>query len=199
MHELILASQSPRRKQILEDRGYEFDIFPIEVSEILDKNLNFLDRISDCARQKAEAAIAKIKPLKSHDVLVLSADTMVVFNNDFLGKPKNKLAALDTLRQLSGQVHQVITGFCLWDLKPNRFILGQEISEVRFRQLTNEEIETYVNSGDPMDKAGSYGIQGEAGKFVESIQGSFNNIVGLPIENIEEKLKSNGWIIKKQS
>lgn len=199
MHELILASQSPRRKQILEDRGYEFRIFPIEVSEILDKNLNFIDRIADCARQKAQAAASMVKPLKSQDVLLISADTMVVFNNSFLGKPKNYLEASSTLSQLSGQVHQVITGFCLWDLRPNRFVLGQEISEVRFRRLTIEEIESYVRSGDPMDKAGSYGIQGEAKKFVESMSGSFNNIVGLPIERIEDEMKKQGWNVKKQS
>lgn len=184
---------------ILEEWGFEFRIVPIEVSEILDKNLNYLAAVSDLAQQKAQAAVDGIKLLESQDILVLSADTLVVLDGKFLGKPQNKSEAHSTLNQLSGKVHEVITGFCLWDVRPHRFILGHDISYVRFRKLSESEIESYVASGDPMDKAGSYGIQGEAGKFVESVSGSFKNIVGLPIEKIEEVIEKNGWKIKRKS
>ncbi|MCJ8275369.1 MAG: septum formation protein Maf [Bdellovibrionales bacterium] len=199
MHELILASQSPRRRHILTERGFEFRCFPIEVSEIPDENLNVLDQISDLAHQKASAAVKELKLLESGDILVLSADTVVLFEGKIVGKPKNKEDAVQILTRMSGQEHQVVTGYCLWDLGPDRFILGREISTVRFRVLTKEEIIEYVDSGEPMDKAGSYGIQGQGGNFVEKYEGSFNNIVGLPIEKIEKVLQENGWLIKKQS
>lgn len=199
MHELILASQSPRRRHILMERGFVFRSIPIEVSEIPDKNLNVMDQISDLARQKAHAAVDSLKPLKSGDILVLSADTVVLLEGEFLGKPTSRADACEVLGRMSGKSHQVVTGYCLWDLGPDRFILGHEVSDVEFRRLTKEEIVEYVNTGEPMDKAGSYGIQGEGKKLVKNFTGSFNNIVGLPIEKIEEVIQKNGWIIKKQS
>lgn len=199
MHELILASQSPRRKQILSERGYEFRTFPIEVSEIPNKNLNLNDQISDMAKQKAQAAAAKLKSLKSQEVLILSADTVVLFDGKILGKPKNQREAILTLGQLSGRKHHVVTGFCLWDLGSERFILSHVVSNVEFRLLGAKEIQDYVATGEPMDKAGSYGIQGKAQKFVKQYSGSYNNIVGLPIEEIEKVMLENGWIIEKKS
>lgn len=199
MHELILASQSPRRRHILMDRGYKFRTFPIEVSEIPDKNLNVMEQISDLARQKAKAARDELKLLESKDILILSADTVVLFEGEILGKPKNLENAVDMLGRMSGLKHQVVTGFCLWDLGPDRFILGQEVSNVVFRALTKEEIVEYVNTGEPMDKAGSYGIQGKGRLLVESFQGCFDNIVGLPIDNIEKVIQENGWNLRKES
>ncbi len=196
MHELVLTSQSPRRKQILLERGYEFCIFPIEVSEILNENLNLPDRISDCAKQKVEAAAQSFKPLKSKDYLMLGADTVVVFQSKTLGKPKNEQDAVSILNQLSGQVHEVITGFCLFDLRKEHLILGHDCTRVRFRTLSQKEIIEYVDSGDPMDKAGAYGIQGTAKKFVEGFEGSLNNVIGLPIEKIEKVFQENDWQFK---
>lgn len=198
MHKLILASSSPRRKQILQDRGYEFRAFPLEVSEILDKNLNISDQISDCARQKAVAALDSLKLPKIQDILILSADTMVVLAGQVLGKPKNKAQACEVLASLSRKTHQVITGFCLVDVKTERLILGHETTQVEFRKLTENEISDYVKSGEPMDKAGSYSIQGEAKKFVKEIQGSYLNVVGLPIEKIEQAIAIEGWSIEKR-
>ena len=199
MHELILASQSPRRRHILMERGFVFRCIPIEVSEIPDKNLNVMDQISDLARQKGEAAIESLKSLKSQDILVLAADTVVLLDGEILGKPKNWQDACEVLGRMSGREHQVVTGYCLWDLSRDCPILGHEISHVEFRNLTKEEIIEYVNTGEPMDKAGSYGIQGEGKRLVKKYSGSFNNIVGLPIEKIEKVMQENGWIIKKQS
>ncbi len=198
MHKLILASSSPRRKQILQDRGYEFRAFPLEVSEILDKNLNISDQISDCAHQKAVAAFDSLKLPKTQDILILSADTVVVLDGQVLGKPKNKAHACEVLASLSGKKHQVITGFCLVEVKSKRFILGHETTQVEFNKLTENEISDYVNSGEPMDKAGSYGIQGEGQKFVKEIQGSYLNVVGLPIEKIEQVIAAEGWSIEKR-
>ncbi len=199
MHELVLASKSPRRKLILEEAGYEFRTFPLEVSEILDKNLNEMEQISDCARQKAVAAAAQLKPLKLKDILILSADTLVLFGGQSLGKPQNDIEAIDTLKLLSGKTHQVVTGFCLYDLKTNRIVLGHSVSEVEFRVLDSQEIIRYVQSGEPMDKAGSYGIQGAAAAFVKMYTGDLQNIIGLPLSDIERVIAENGWIIRKKS
>ena len=169
MYELILASQSPRRKQILQDAHYQFHTFPTEVSEILNKNLNLPDQISDCARQKAEAAATAHKDLKSKKILILAADTLVVHQDQVIGKPKNKKQAHLILEQLSGQIHHVITGFCLLDLAKNNLVLGHEKTEIHFKDLANKEIQDYIETGAPMDKAGAYGIQGGGGKFVKEI------------------------------
>lgn len=197
MHELILTSQSPRRRQLLEELGLAFRIFPIEVSEILDKNLNLTDQISHCARQKVEAAIESYNILKSEGFLCLGADTEVVFKGETLGKPQNAHHATHILNQLSGQVHSVITGFCLYDSSAKRFILGHDETQVTFRKLTGEEIKNYVESGDPMDKAGAYGIQGPAKSFVAQTMGSINNVIGLPTEKLMKVINENGWQLKK--
>ncbi len=184
---------------ILEEEGFEFHTFPIEVSEILNKNLNLTEQISDCARQKVEAAKNSPKLPKSNNILLLGADTVVVFNGQVLGKPKNEQHSIDILNQLSGQVHQVITGFCLFDLRTKRLILGHDLTSVEFLKLSQEDILDYVRSGDPQDKAGSYGIQGEAKKFVKEYRGSLNNVIGLPIEKIKKVMQENAWTIKRKS
>ncbi len=199
MRELILTSKSPRRNQILEEEGYEFHTFPIEVSEILNKNLNLPDQISDCARQKVEAAKQSPKLPKLDKILLLGADTVVVFQNQILGKPKNDQHSIDILNQLSGQVHEVITGFCLFDLTTERLILGHETTQVEFFTLAFDDIKRYVDSGDCRDKAGAYGIQGEARKFVKEYRGSLKNVIGLPIEKISHVIKENGWDVRRKS
>ncbi len=199
MREIILTSKSPRRKDILKERGYEFHIFPIEVSEILDKNLNLTEQISECAQRKVRAALLDSNILKLKDKILVGADTVVVFAEKILGKPKKKQEAIEILSQLSGQVHEVITGFCLYDLTSRRFILGHDITKVKFRELHLNEIKDYVATGDCMDKAGAYGIQGEARKFVESFEGSLNNVIGLPIEEIERVFQKEGWVVRKKS
>lgn len=197
MHELILASQSPRRKQILMEAGYQFRTFPVEVSEILDKNLNEFDQISHCARQKAEAALAALKPSNSQNILILAADTLVLFEGEALGKPQNSEQALATLRRLSGQTHRVVTGFAFLQWPNKRLILGHAVSQVEFHGLTEVQIQDYVQSGEPMDKAGSYGIQTVGETWVKKITGEWNNIVGLPLVAIENTMKQQGWVIAK--
>lgn len=198
MYELVLASQSPRRKHILTEWGYEFRTYSIEVSEILKKNLTPIEQIRDLAHQKALAAKSTLKLSESLDILLLTADTVVLFENKILGKPKSHADAAQTLRRMSGKKHKVITAFCLWDLGWDRLILEHDISDVQFLNLDDQTIEEYVQTGEPSDKAGSYGIQGKGRALVESYQGSFENIVGLPIQKIENVLRENGWNVRKE-
>jgi septum formation protein len=197
MHELILTSQSPRRRQLLQEMGLQFCIFPIEISEILNKNLSLPEQISNCAQQKVQAALHRYNELKSQGFLCLGADTEVVFQGQCLGKPKNEQHATNILTQLSGQVHSVITGFCLYDTTAKRFILGHEETKVHFKTLDEKSIFEYVATGDPMDKAGAYGIQSGAGHFVDRFEGSLNNVIGLPTERLQKEIESNGWQLKK--
>ena len=197
MYEFVLASQSPRRQQILAEAGYQFRIFPIEISEILNKNLSLEDQISDCARRKAQAAADDLKSSEPKDFLILAADTVVVLRDQVLGKPHSKQEASLILSQLSEQVHRVITGFCLLDLRQKRFVLGHETTQIQFKKLSQNDVESYVDSGDPMDKAGAYGIQGEARKFVAAIDGDFKNVVGLPIDRISKLIDENGWNVPR--
>lgn len=192
MKKLILASQSPRRKQILQEAGYSFVTDSVEVSEIIDENVNLRTAIGLLAEKKAKAYINRHKLLKSQDILILSADTMVVFNGKALGKPKDSQQAIDYLLEMSGKTHSVITAFCLADPSCDEFHIESVESIVEFKELTRAEVEKYVASGEPMDKAGAYAIQGEGRKFVKSYTGPWSNIVGLPIEEVKCVLEKKG-------
>jgi len=196
--ELVLASASPRRRQLLEQSGYKFITSYVKVSEIPQENLNLQEQIEDLARQKAQALVESDKSLKKHGILLVSADTVVVLDDQILGKPKTSQEATEVLGQLSGQKHRVITGVCLWQTEPEKVVTFHETSEVTFRDLSKDEIQAYVDTGDCMDKAGSYGIQGEAGKFVAKVDGSFDNIVGFPTERFAQVLKENNWNVARR-
>ena len=156
-------------------------------------------RIADCARQKVLAALESPKWPKTKGLLLLGADTVVIHNETVLVKPTDEQDAFRILAQLSGQVHDVVTGFCLYDTESENLIMDHEVTKVQFRQLDDQMIHNYIESGEPMDKAGAYGIQGLGGDFVESYEGSFLNVVGLPIEHIEKVCEQNEWSLKKQS
>jgi septum formation protein len=224
MMRFILASKSPRRSFFLRERGYLFHTFPVEISEFLDKNLNISVAVEDLAQRKARALVETIQKgsildPKSH-YLILAADTIVFHKGNVLGKPMDQNDAFQTLRRLSGDTHQVITAFCLWNTLENRFVTSHSTSDVTFRPLTDEEIWQYVRSGDPLDKAGSYGIQSlargfikknshqiqgakeeqlgstfrtEGQDFVTSFTGSLENIAGLPIDDVERVAREQGW------
>lgn len=203
MHQLVLASESPRRKFLLEKAGFLFQTFSVKVSENLEKNLNVNEQILTIARTKGEAAWKSYKPLNSLPYLLLSADTMVVYENQALGKPVDKEDARQTLRLLSGKKHFVVTALCLVDSQKNsphlplKFIESVCTTEVFFKTLSETEIEDYLNTSEPYDKAGSYGIQGLASKFVDRIHGDFENVVGLSTEYFAEMLKKNGLVVAK--
>jgi septum formation protein len=122
----------------------------------------------------------------------LSADTIVVLNGEILGKPVDEAEAVKFLKSLSATRHEVITGICLVDVS-GKTIVESETTQVEFRALSDKEISEYVATGEPMDKAGAYGIQGGGGKFVKGYVGSISNVVGLPIEKLQQVLKENGW------
>ena len=192
MFNLVLASKSPRRKFFLEQWGFVFDTIPIEISEILDKNLSIECAVEDLAKRKAQALVqsGKLKGIGTY--LILSADTIVYQNGQEIGKPKDQEDAFRTLQRLSGTHHQVITAYCLWPYNSSP-IVGHSVSDVKFRSLSDQEIRDYIATGDPMDKAGSYGIQSLGRHFVESFTGTLENIAGLPIQQIDQVIKNNHW------
>ena len=194
MKSLLLASQSPRRQQLLQDAGIEFSVVSnLELIEILRPELSIDDQIKDLAQQKAKQVMFHLDDEKLQDKVLLTADTMVVFKDEALGKPKNEQDASRMLHMLSDNTHCVKTGYCLVDIEQDEWLIGIETTLVRFQKLSEQVIFDYVKTGEPMDKAGAYGIQGQAGKFVSYIDGSYSNVVGLPVEIIQQHLQQNGW------
>lgn len=192
MKPIVLASESPRRRQLLTDAGFSFDALSVKVSEIPNKNLNVNAQILDIAQRKAVAALSLLKSSRTQPFVVISADTEVIFNDAPLGKPENPEDAFRMLRLLSGIDHQVITAVCMIDSATTKVLSQTETTRVFFKHLSDEEIWTYIHTGEPMDKAGAYGIQGLGGKFVEKIEGPFDNVVGLPVDLVKKMLHEIG-------
>ena len=186
---LVLASASPRRAMLLNEGGYTFNVVKASVSEELPAGMSPETGVSQLAVRKAKAGLTSWLELGGDKLgVVLGADTMVVLDAQILGKPTTPAVAEEMLRRLSGRTHVVLTGVALVD-GSGRLVANVVETVVRFRQLDADEIKAYVASGEPMDKAGAYGIQGEARKFVASIQGSLTNVIGLPMEYLTEQLK----------
>lgn len=180
---IILASNSPRRKSLLEEYEIAFDIITKPLGEDISYTLSPASTCMSLAFQKG-IIVAQDYP----DRTVLSADTIVSCNNVILGKPKDEEEAFEMLSFLSGQTQLVLTGFSLIHLDKNIKIVDYSKSEIVFKELSREKIEAYIQTGDYRDKAGSYGIQSGAFDFVESVKGDFNNIVGLPVDSIRTYL-----------
>ncbi len=189
MSNLVLASQSPRRTQLLEKAGFLFTSLPISTSELIDKKLNPEGQILSITRQKLEAAEKSLSQASKGDSTVIVSDTEVIFEGELLGKPRNTEHSREILRRLSGNFHFVKTGFIVKNLETQIEVSHIETSFVQFRTLDQSEIRAYVASGDGMDKAGAYGIQGFGHTLVQHQRGSFSNIVGLPIEVLTLVLK----------
>ena len=173
MPELILASQSPRRRELLAVAGFRFSVRAKSVEEVRGAGEDPVTYVRRLARAKAEAAWER------PGEIVLGADTTVVIDDHVLEKPANAADASAMLRLLSGRDHTVITGICL--LHDHGVIVDHSSTQVRFAPLTDSEIADYVASGEPMDKAGAYAIQGLASKFVEKVDGCYFNVMGLPL------------------
>ncbi len=150
------------------------------------------------AQDKAKALIECGKLSKGKGFLVLSSDTVVVLDGRVLGKPGSKAVNEAYLRKLSGRRHAVITAVCLWDLDSGRIALDHDTAHVTFRTLSEEDIRGYAESGEGLDKAGGYGIQGAAGRFVETFEGANDTIVGLPVALVERMLEENGWNVGRR-
>ena len=195
---LILASQSPRRCELLRRAGFDFDLSPSQISEIPDENLNIEERIRDLARRKANACIESGKLMGSLGNLILSADTVVVLDGQILGKPVDRLENERFLRRLSARTHSVITAVCLLETGSGKTAVGHETSMITFKTVAESDLVEYVASGDGLDKAGGYGIQGAAGRFVEQVEGHFDNVIGLPVNLVEQMLTENGWHVDRR-
>lgn len=180
---LYLASSSPRRSELLQLAGLEFIAEPTAVSESVLHGTPPMQIVEQLSARKAEAA-AKLHPTDT----ILAADTIVVLKGRIMGKPKDAEAAKAMLKLLSGNTHQVYTGYTI--IRGKKFLCNHEVTSVEFYALTPKEIDDYVASGEPLDKAGAYGIQGKGGLFVKRINGDFYNVVGLPIAKISRILAS---------
>jgi len=184
-HKLILGSKSPRRKELLAGLGFEFEIRTKETDESYPESLAPRDVPSYIAEQKA---FALIDELQENEVLICS-DTVVVVENEILGKPENELEAKKMLQKLSNKTHQVITGVVLQSKKKK--VAFSVITDVTFKQLSDNEIKYYVSNYKPLDKAGAYGIQEWIGYIgVISLKGSYFNVVGLPTHEVYEAIKN---------
>ena len=179
MKNLVLASKSPRRSEILKNAGYEFVVRVADADETIPEGTKPEDAVVFLAARKAMAVE------RADDETVLGADTIVVLDNKILGKPKDREDAYNMLKNLSGRVHSVFTGVCI--IENGKSMTFSEETQVEFLPLTDKEIYEYIDTNDCYDKAGAYGIQGYASKFVRRINGDYFNVVGLPISAIFEK------------
>lgn len=183
---LILASGSPRRRELLARMGYAFEICAPDVDEHVDGHAR--DIVATLARRKAHAAATQ-----RGRGLIIASDTLVSLDGAPLGKPEDAADARRMLKALSGREHEVFSGVCLLDAESGREICRVARTGVRFRALGDDEIDAYIATGEPMDKAGAYAIQGGAGTFVESLDGSFENVMGFPVDDVREMLRSFGY------
>lgn len=197
MYQLVLASASPRRRQLLQDAGFYFLVHPSQISETFDENMTIDDKLCDLSRRKAEAVFNEYKQIHKSPFLVLAADTEVVIHGETLGKPQDKGQAVAFLKLLSGCFHEVKTALCLKESNSGEFVSHVETTLIEFKELTDQEIYDYVSTDEPYDKAGGYAIQGIGGQFVKRTAGSWTNVVGLPVEKVVEILKNKNWIINK--
>lgn len=182
MSKIILASASPRRKELLSLAGIDFVVKVADVDEVIDPSLTPDGVVMSLAKQKAQA-VASENP----DSLVIGADTVVVLDGKILGKPKSEENAVELLTMLSGRVHTVYTGVVL--IKNEKVKTFCEATQVEFYPLTDEEIKAYVATKEPMDKAGAYGIQGKGCILIRKIDGDYFNVVGLPVSAVYRELR----------
>jgi septum formation protein len=183
--QIILASASPRRKELLDQIKVPYRVHPVNIDETPLFNETPLNYVQRLAAEKSAACIAQL----ATDIPVLAADTAVILGDVIMGKPKNEVDALAMLTQLSGKTHQVYSAVSLRGREHSQAVT---ITEVTFRRLTKQEILDYWHSGEPLDKAGSYAIQGMGSIFVESIKGSFSGVVGLPLFETAQLLSKQG-------
>lgn len=185
MKKVILASNSPRRREIL-GKFIDFEAVAAEVKEDNDFYKSPETLVMALAFEKANSVA-----VKHEDAIVIGADTVVEIEGEILGKPKSREDAKRMMEKLRGKTHKVITGFSIIDLSSDKKYMDYEVTEVVFKDLSVDEIEAYLNKAEYMDKAGAYGIQEEAALFVEKIEGDYLNIVGFPISKIYTVLKDN--------
>lgn len=190
MRKIILASASPRRKEILRKTGLNFSICTSDYKEDINLSLKPRALAKFLSRKKAETVAHKYK-----NAIIIAADTFIVFKNRLLGKPHTDKEAEKMLNMLNGKAHSVITGFTIMDTASKKILSRSVETKVYFKKLGRKEINAYVRSKEPLDKAGAYAIQGLGSVFIERIDGDFLNVVGLPLLALTESLKKFGITI----
>ena len=183
---VILASASPRRKEILQNTKLNFDIQKSDIEEVILENESPEEMVVRLAYEKAYDVAQKNK-----DKLVIGADTIVALDNEVLGKPKDKEEAYQMIKKLSNKTHKVITGISLINISHGMVVNDYVVSLVTFKDLSEDSIKDYINTNESLDKAGAYGIQGYGALLVDNIQGDYFNIVGLPISKLSDLLKDH--------
>lgn len=191
MRRLILASSSPRRRELLEQLGLRFEVRPSQVAERVDNSQSPDLVVLGLARQKAHAVAAGCVQ-REDNAVVIGSDTIVVCNGQILGKPRHAAEARAMLQKLSGATHEVYTGLSVVDSADGHEASAWEKTRVHFADISDEEISAYVETGEPMDKAGSYGIQAFGAMFVEGIEGDYFTVVGLPLRRLYLMLREFG-------
>jgi septum formation protein len=187
MKKIILASASPRREELLKVLGLKFEVDPSDFDEHMHCQLEAHEFACAISAEKAER-VAKRHP----DALIIAADTLIVLHNTLLGKPRDDAEARVMLEMLSGEAHLVITGFTIMDTSDGRTVSRSVETKVYMKKLTSNEIDAYIKSKEPQDKAGAYAIQGLGSVIVERIEGDFFNVIGLPLSALAEALKDFG-------
>lgn len=181
---IVLASASPRRREILSNLGLSFEVITSDAEEKTDTELPPYMIVQELAMLKGTDVAKKVA-----DAVVISADTIVWLDGMMLGKPSDEANARKMLKMLSGKTHEVYTGVCVTHSKSGKSVSDYEVTKVNFRSLSDEEIDGYIKTGEPMDKAGAYGIQSKGCLLVDSIEGDYLNVVGLPAVKLSKILK----------
>lgn len=191
MNKFILASQSPRRRELLETIGLDFEVVVSDADEnaVSKDNVPVGVYVQELALMKAAATAKKV--LKDKNALIISADTIVTLDGEVLGKPKDGEDAFKMLSALSGRAHEVYTGYCVMRIKDGYTVCNNVKTVVYFKDISEDKIKSYIKTGEPMDKAGAYGIQGLGGILIEKIDGDYANVVGLPVSALADTLEKD--------
>lgn len=188
MTEFILASASPRRRELLEVMGLDFDVVVSDADEgSVSADVPAGIYVQELALLKASATAKRV--LKRKNAVIISADTIVTLNGEILGKPSSEEEAAKMLSCLSAKTHAVYTGYCIMRIKDGKTVCSSVCTDVTFKNLSEEKIKKYIASGEPMDKAGAYGIQGLGSMLVKNINGDYFNVVGLPVSAVCDTLE----------
>lgn len=184
---IVLASSSPRRQELIRSLGIPFEVIVSEVDENISTTMSPEKIVEELSTRKAKEVLEQLQEKKQG--VVIGSDTVVVFQGQVLGKPKNRQDAFDMLQGLQGNNHQVYSGIACIDIETKKHMVKHRMTSVKIKPLSEQQIRNYINTGEPMDKAGSYGIQALGATFVEKIDGDYFNVVGLPLSLLSDMLK----------
>ena len=186
---IILASGSPRRREILAQHGIDFEIIKPDCSEETEAGLSPAEIVKTLARRKAECVLSENPGILEGGKLILASDTIVAYESEVLGKPADEADAFRMLSELSGKMHSVYSGVCILSGVPSECLLFAARTDVFFKQYSDSDIKAYIATGEPMDKAGAYAIQGGFAPYVDHIEGDYDNVVGLPYDELVRRLE----------